>query len=622
MTGRKRRWKGTPRQASILFKNIRELPDSSLENAGEDWRLILDYPFDEPGHSPREDLDKLTTFQSTHRDGARTICWVPSFLGSKAVEELGLLVRCEHVLGLNLPNATAAARDERFRECTRQLNEQDRQSARIILENQQAQLEARVRTHVAAAYGLSEEHAGSLAAAQTIAPADQFVSLKSQLGLSRPAAVTFSEALSGLLSQALAFEYPAAPDFGAEVKIANVKKVGEKVLEALDEPGRRVHVEPALRQLVRGIANPLKLGVLGDDRDHFVLGNHWETHFTQKIAREAPAEIKVSHLRRWIDDPKPMGLPSEAANLVILVYARQTNQTFSRHGGPYPFDIQSLGTLADDVVLRAETLPTTEAWQRASAVMKASLGITPPESVTVRAIERTTKDAKARVGQFIATMKEYDEHLAATLGRLDVPLPSSQRMGSLQAGRRLADEIMSKSGTELVNAVAELRLPTSAEAVGIAIAQSGKLKAAIDCISWPLLDTVKAIKGPLETEAASVLGTLKAAATADEHAATLKTAIDAFNRDAASLVARALPGAVPPVVVPPTPRPAGGEVPQPVSPPPVQPSAGRRIVKQGSRQNLDPASARRLLEEIERDSGGARKVSVEIAWTIDEPDQP
>ena len=615
-------WKGTPRQASILFKNIRELPDSSLENAGEDWLLILDYPFDEPGHSPREDLDKLTTFQSTHRDGARTICWVPSFLGSKAVEELGLLVRCEHVLGLNLPNATAAAREERFRECTRQLNEQDRQSARIILENQQAQLEARVRTHVAAAYGLSEEHAGSLAAAQTIAPADQFVSLKSQLGLSRPAAVTFSEALSGLLSQALAFEYPAAPDFGAEVKISNVKKVGEKVLEALDEPGRRVHVEPALRPLVRGIANPLKLGVLGDDRDHFVLGNHWETHFTQKIAQEAPAEIRVSHLRRWIDDPKPMGLPSEAANLVILVYARQTNQTFSRHGGPYPFDIQSLGTLADDVVLRAETLPTTEAWQRASAVMKASLGITPPESVTVRAIERTTKDAKARVGQFIATMKEYDEHLAATLGRLDVPLPSSQRMGSLQAGRRLADEIMSKSGTELVNAVAELRLPTSAEAVGIAIAQSGKLKAAIDCISWPLLDTVKAIKGPLETEAASVLGTLKAAATADEHAATLKTAIDAFNRDAASLVARALPGAVPPVAVPPAPRPAGGAVPQPVSPQPVQPSAGRRIVKQGSRQNLDPASARRLLEEIEQDAGGARKASVEITWTIDEPDQP
>jgi hypothetical protein len=237
--------------------------------------------------------------------------------------------------------------------------------------------------------------------------------------------------------------------------------------------------------------------------------------------------------------------------------------------------------------------------------------------MTVRAIERTTKDAKARVGQFIATMKEYDEHLAATLGRLDLPLPSSQRMGSLQAGRRLADEIMSKTGTELVNAVAELPLPTSAEAVGIAIAQSGKLKAAIDCISLPLLDTVTAIKGSLETEAMAVLGTLKAAATADEHAAPLKTAIDAFNRDAASLVARALPGAVSPVVVPPTPRPAGGTV-----SPQVQPSAGRRIFKQGSRQNLDPASARRLLEEIERDAGGARKASVEIVWTIDEPEQP
>lgn len=615
-------WKGTPRQASILFKNIRELPASSLENAGEDWRLILDYPFDEPGHSPQEDLDKLTVFQSTHGDGARTICWVPSFLGTRAVEELGLLVRCEHVLGRNIPNATATARDERFRECTRQLTEQDRQSARIILENQQAQLEARVRTHVAAAYGLSEEHSGSLAEAQTIAPADQFVSLKAQLGLTRPAAVTFSDALANLLSQALAFEYPAAPHFGVEVKISNMKKVGEKILETLDEPGRRVFVEPALRPLIRGIANPLKLGILGEDRDHFVLGDHWETHFTQKIAQEVPSEIRVSHLRRWIDDPKPMGLPSEAANLVILVYARQTNQTFSRHGGPYSFDIQSLGTLADDVSLRAETLPTPEAWQAAGAVMKSALGITPPETMTVRAIDRTTKDAKARVGQFLTSIKEYDANLANTLGRLSVPLPSSQRMDSLRAGRRLADEIMSKTGTELVNAVADMHLPTSADAIGIAIAQSAKLKSAIDAISWPLLDTVKAIQGPLQQEAAAVLGILTTAASADEHAAPLKTAIDAFNRDAAALVARAMPSTSSTGTLPPVPKPATGKPGQPVPLPPAQASVGRRIVKQDSRQNLDPASAKRLLEEIERDASGPRKASVQITWTIDEPESP
>src|SRR5262245_55165541 len=52
-------WKNTKRHCTVLFKNIRELSDSSLENAGPDWRLIIDFPFDEPGRNPRDDLSKL-----------------------------------------------------------------------------------------------------------------------------------------------------------------------------------------------------------------------------------------------------------------------------------------------------------------------------------------------------------------------------------------------------------------------------------------------------------------------------------------------------------------------------------------------------------------------------------
>ena len=612
-------WKNTPRQATVLFKNIRELPDSSLDNADDDWRLILDYPFDEPGHSPQEDLEKLTSFQSSHRDGARTICWVPSFLGPKAIEELGLLVRCEHVLGLNVPSATPAIREERFRECTRHLNEQDRQSARIIIENQQAQLDARVRAHVAAAYGLAEEQVGSLSVADTILPADQFVSLKQSLGLTRPAAVTFREALANLLGQALAFEYPAAPDFGAEVRLATVKKVGEKVLESLDAPNRRIFVEPTLRPLVRGIANPLKLGTLIQDGDHFVIGDHWETHFTKKLADAKPKVLDVKLLREWIDEPRPMGLPVEAANLVILVFARMTNRTFTRHGGPYPFDVGSLGTLPEDVILRAETLPSADTWKRATDALKAALGTTPTEAVTIRAVERAVKDAKARAAEFTEPLRTYDQRLSDALGRLGLEPASSQRMATIVTARQLVNSVATLAGTELIEAIARMQMPTSAEALGMAIAQSPRLAAALGAITWPLHEAASGVRGPLQANAERIVGALRTAVMTDEHAVPLRDAVDTFNREAGALVASAMPSAaVPPAAT--TPPPAAPGVTTPPQPRPAP--AGRRIVTQGSRQNLDPAAARDVLAEIERQATASRKVTVEITWIVDEPAGP
>src|SRR5262249_13414319 len=40
-------WHGTQRSCVVLARNIRELPDASLENIDDRWKLIIDYPFDE-----------------------------------------------------------------------------------------------------------------------------------------------------------------------------------------------------------------------------------------------------------------------------------------------------------------------------------------------------------------------------------------------------------------------------------------------------------------------------------------------------------------------------------------------------------------------------------------------
>ena len=117
--------------------------------------------------------------------------------------------------------------------------------------------------------------------------------------------------------------------------------------------------------LVRAIANPLKLGEMGLDKTHFALSQHWKNHFTRKAA-ETGGTVDVRQLRSWIDEPKPMGLPKEAENLVILTYALQTNRSFFIHNGPHD---GSLTNLPDLCVLREQKLPSQVEW--ATAVERA-----------------------------------------------------------------------------------------------------------------------------------------------------------------------------------------------------------------------------------------------------------
>ena len=107
-----------------------------------------------------------------------------------------------------------------------------------------------------------------------------------------------------------------------------------------------------------------------------MLGQRWKDHLTRK-ATEAGAGMTVKALRKWIDEPSPMGLPKECANLIILVFAAQTNRSFFLHGAPYE---PKLTDLPDDLELREEQLPSEAGWivaiQRAGHIF--GVGSSPP----------------------------------------------------------------------------------------------------------------------------------------------------------------------------------------------------------------------------------------------------
>ena len=293
------------------------LPDESLRSK-DDWQVIIDFPFDTEGHSPMEDVERLEKF-GEKKEAQKTLVWLPSFFSTRTQGELRRLVIIDRLLlGNNLDQHSE------------HLSLQDRQTARLLLQNQQSALSQRIMHAIEAAYAIrSEPTPGTLDSAYDLSDS-HFQSLFPTLVLQQPVGTNLGEALEHLLDQALSHQFPKHPKFGQDVKLGkDLRQVLEVCQEAARTPDGRVYVEDKnLRLRLRNICNPLELGQMSET--HFVLDNTWKNHFNRMLAQSGQQNPQVGEMRRWTNLPDDRGLPKEIQNLLILVYADQTNRSF-RH---------------------------------------------------------------------------------------------------------------------------------------------------------------------------------------------------------------------------------------------------------------------------------------------------
>ncbi len=242
-------WRNTRRDAIVLFSNVRELPPSSFENDQDNWKLIVDYPIDDPGYGPRDDLARVHEFNEQHKDGAKSIVWLPRFFSEAAENDLKTLVKLEHIFTGNW-----------FNEYSSHLSPLVRQSARTVLEQQRNSLRQRVRSHLEAVYGLTALLDNSIDTSRDLSPHEQFSSLVQGTDLQPPNGGNLKQAMEDLLNQALSSEFPAAPLFGEEIKSASLKKIHLILSAGLQKGEKRILVDAADRRLLRNIAEPMQLG--------------------------------------------------------------------------------------------------------------------------------------------------------------------------------------------------------------------------------------------------------------------------------------------------------------------------------------------------------------------------
>lgn len=603
-------WRNTERWCEIGFGNIRTLPLSSMEAGGSEWKLLIDFPFDEPGRSPHDDLAQLQKYRDANPDGTRTLAWIPSFFAGSAQNELGMLVILEHILT-----------GERFDGYASILPFEDRPIAKALLENQRSQLRQRVRQHIEAAYGIDRQSKGSIDTSHELH--EHFDSLLNDFDPQPPAAANLAEALEKLLDQAMQRQFPAHPEFESPPKGANLRKVYEEVCRATQARDGRIEVDDRPRRpLLRDIAQPLQLGEMHETV--FLLGQHWKNHFNPKVV-EAGGTATVGQLRRWIDEPNPMGLPKDVQNTVMLVYAQQTNRTFYEHGAPVKGEV-SLTKLPDHLELRTWVGPPDEQWKKAVDLAGSIFGLTPSKLLNASNVSKLADDLKQLATTHQSACRELCTSVTERLDKFGLDKDAAARRKTATATLTLVDRILAASDKDVVSVLAGAHLETSDTAMGKSLKTAAELVERIDATSWSVFEDIAELAGEHQHKANEIRQQVCKALEADEYAialsSTLKQAQAAAVRLLASVAKQMSVGSGQLAVgsgqwaaegTPMTTQPAMG--PATLASPT---SSGKRVVSQGAKERLSVTEATKLFSSVTNELKKNPAHKLTISWRIEE----
>ncbi|MDT3441472.1 phage resistance protein [Pseudofrankia sp. BMG5.37] len=571
-------WKGSKRTAEIVLGSVRDTADLRDDQFAplndDDWRLVLDYPFDDDGLGA---VDARARVQRLKDSGMRgqAVVWVPAYLTAARLADLRMLVILDALLG---------GSGARFDSHAQHLGVDDRQRARSILKSRYDALLTRFRGLLRQAYGLAPKAEADV----TVGYDDHLLPLWPGLRPTLAVGEAMKDAVRRLVGDLLAEQYPGHPDLdpdrrGEVVKLGELKTVFRYVRAAAEADGGSVEVDRTDRAALRRIAPALGLGEMHEVR--FELKRTWVEEFNRLDAQARAAgagpparpdgELAVADLLRWIDTPRPRGLDQPVAALIIAAFAEQTDRAWYRHGGllnPPP----ELNTITTDLVLRAQQLPSPEDWTTARQRAEVIFGVKAPALLRGRLVRQFVADVQARARERWSASKDLvgvlEQH-AARLG-LDLATGGPAGTGPDAVGRlrtaRSAHNLLSaldvpKPGPEIVTRLARADLGGPADRLAVSISRAFDVAAAVRAAPWDIFDLVARLPEPHEIEAREILDRVRAAGAADELTVALAKVLINARSETNALLKRAY---IPPPVEPPTPRSTS------VSRPPAGPGAG------------------------------------------------
>jgi hypothetical protein len=569
-------WRGTPRICELSILNVREASQRELEPRGDDWHLVIDLPLDRDQHTPQDDLAQFRRVHSRLTGPVKTIVWLPTFLSERTRTELGRYAILDYLL-----------KGEKLREYSQHLSALEREEARAVMDSMKRELDVRLRTAIRSAYGVGKPEAGALDEASRLDPADQFLSLDGELQLQPPSAGTLIDAARRLIRQALDYEFPGHPQFNEdELKLGRkyIDAAYSEVLAALRDPEGRKATDKDVRKQIRPLLEPLRLAHVTEQ--HTVPMRDWLDHFDRK-EHEYAVTVTVGKLRAWMDEPKRMGLPVELQDLIILIYAAQSNRSFRDAFGPAD---PAIGKLRDEWKLEPQELPSQGIWDEACKRTSQLFGKPGSQLCSATNLDKLAAEVLTEVDTRRVRVHQL-------LDKLRPVVPAgADRVKTATACVRLIDKLDSKlKPIDVIKRIYGAEIVTSLPAMARAMSTASAVVTALDHVTWALFEGLKSVPAGIP-----ILAKLDEGLLNDEHVIPLADRLRECSGDAARLLHDLAP--VPPP--PPTPVPATAP-----------PRAGKRTISKFKKQS---ATLTDTLSELRRVAEAHPSAEIDIEWEIRE----
>lgn len=575
---------GTRRKGRVRYGNVREMDDTKLTCPREfEWQLIVDYPFDERGHGPDEDVRTVERFRDSRPPDAPpnpTVVWLPTFFSHSLERELGELVVLEHIL------------EGDARKYLGHLRVEDQSTTRADLASLRAQKEALVKRTLAQAYGLAIVNDSTfLDPSRTVE--EHFIPLLGDLDIRALLAGTMKEGFRQVVDTMLSKKYPHHPRFDGTVSATRMEKIGALVDKLLDEPDRRMAVEKGERNDLRAYADPLGITETGDVA---VLLNERPFNEIEQQRRQAGIDTpSVGNVRAWLDTQRTRGLPAEVQDMVIWLYASWSGRTFRRDGKGYT--LPRPGQLHDDVELLRPELPTQAGWNealnRAGELFGVAIGGRSLGARNLSAFADRVKEKLAEVRDAAELPTALEPKVRDWTESRDAP-----RMATAQASAMLLTQLARGDGASIVRDLASFTPNTSIPAMGRSFTTAAACKRLLqEDARWIVLRQVKGLLGDAERgeRAKLLLEDLAALLAADEVNKMLADGLAELTRRADELLR------------------------VPAKPQPPKPPGDEDVVLEASTELTSASSAastlRDLAERFEAEGQDASRISIRItAW--------
>ncbi len=555
-------WRGSLREVDLVFGNVRDagwLTDEHFRARPGTWRFVVDHPFDEAGHTPAQDAERIHSLRARNWD-ERTLVWLPRFFTEARLKDVSRLV----VLNYLLEGA-----GERYAAYADHLSETGRVQAKAILSAQREALLHGLTRALQVAYDVESPQRGDDVVADD--HPDVLMALTPSFTPRPPAGGTLRQAFEGLVADAFAASFPAHPRFepgGVEVRPRDLAVVYDDVEKALADPENRVPLGPEANT-VRRIANPLGVGRAAET--HFLMGDAyfsaWGPEFERRLggrASDGAGPVTVGEVRGWIRAMEPaLGLARDVEDLVILAWAALRRRAWFGHGAAMP--TPKPGGLRDEWELRVQPMPDAATWSAAKSLAGAVFGVTASEYVTPAEVAKLAAAVHDKAVELVEPAHRLVGELERAGARLGVAggigggvggrgVGGGVRLATARATAELCDGLRGLQGLPLIERLAAATVDTPANAAR-SLTSAGAVAGQLAGYPWSRLDPLvegAAGEGPRADEAAAILRRLRESLADDEFSRPLGTALKQAQDELFGWLA-GRPVVTPPVVVAPPP---------------------------------------------------------------------